>query len=282
MKKITEYIKKNKKLSVGVLIIAVLIILIIAVLSINNVGIGDGKATTISSTDSVIKEYTTMSQQEFSRETIETFTSYITTGNSGLYTIEGKNYVILTTGGQSATDIEYKAESTTDGKLHVYYKLSDIPDGENKLRYRILEVTSSEVVVSEGSGVESNKGNGFKQILIFKYNEEKKVYSVAERKLITADTWETDGAYLGTFSNGELTSCEPIDSIKVEDCIIKEKIVQSKNLYTVEIPSKDLIQVYIADKNIEIGSAVTLKLKYEATLQGLSGERVEGYYVEER
>lgn len=274
MEKLLDYIKEHKGFVASIGIVVVLITALCLVLFVDFSGPASNEPTIIESNLEILNEYDKVTD-EHDLKVQDGLVSCIESGVSGVYEIEGRNFVVLTTGGPSQSDIEYNIETSMDGSSVVYYKLSDNVDSETSIRYKVIEVNSPDIRVEKQKPV-NNDLNGFLPILVFEYGTDKKVYDIPNNQILDISIRAVPGIYMASFKDNQVDDFTDLNVVTIENCEIIDKVVQARRLYNIKLPTNDIIQVYLDKLNLESGEIVTLDISYDSVLGGFSANVIGG------
>lgn len=244
-------LKSNRCKVLGVVIVLIgIIVMILVGVNIYN----DMKESKVVYGDSeIINEYNNVLDIT-DIEVRDSMLEIIESGISGYYEIKGNNYAILTTGGDSATDIEYRIDNDTSGNTKVLYKLGQEPDGKMELRYKILEFNGA-VVVSEEVEFIALK-NGITTGIVYTVGDSKYFYNTIDT--VEVDSKLVDGIYAMYYEDGEIIKNEKIDSILLEDIKIVGR--NDNRNYNVELSNGAKLTMIIDSINLYIDG---IEMKYD-------------------
>lgn len=244
-------LKSSRDRLIGIIILIVgLIVLILTGVNVYN----DMKESKVVYGDSeLINEYDNVLEIT-DIEVRDSIIDIIESGISGCYNIKSSNYVILTTGGDSATDIEYKIDNDTNGNTKILYKLGKEPDGKMELRYKILEF-NKEVVVSEEVEFIALK-NGITTGIIYSVGDKKYFYNTIDT--VEVDSKVVDGIYAVYYEAGEIVQYEKIDSMVIKNVKITGK--NDNRNYNVELSNGAKLTMIIDSINLYIDG---IEMKYD-------------------
>lgn len=279
-----DYIKRHREVQIGLGIIVILLLAIL-ILLIPNAPEKEKiptEPTIIESNVNLIDEMTLSDVTNL--EIQDQLVDIINSGISGEYTIGGRTVVILTTGGESSSDIEYTLKSDLDGNRIVEYKLGDTSDGEYKVRYKILEFDDTGIIVRKISNViDYSTLTGAAEVIVFSIGSDKVIYDVANNTIIDGyETLEINGVYLAEFKDGKITQMIPKNTTEIVVTILS-KVIQSNHLYNVKLQDGTTLTIYIDDLNLNENEQYTIKLSYDKSnsqfigtvkSQGLSQEEL--------
>lgn len=200
----------------------------------------------------------------------DTLLEHISNGETGVYTIGDKHYVVLATGGESSCDIEYNIETDISGNKVVHYKISDTPDSEFKQRYKIIEVSSDNIKIEKMTD-KTYAASGLGRILVYKYGDTKLVYDLENNRALDSSTLAVDGLYMATYDKGNIIDYQQLNNAELNECTVLNLVKQSKNLYNVKLKSGNTIQIYLDNLNLENGTIVNINVSYDSVLSGFKG-----------
>lgn len=208
-------------------------------------------------TDFNIREYESIN--ELSGQVREDLLAAVEAGLCQMLETEGRYFVVLSTGGPSSGDFEYKTEIGADGTRNLYWRLTDQTGEDMRVRYKLLEVSENiNVVEMPDTGTDLS---GMARMIYVKkgggilYNVE------------SGEAWENEmpipeGVYTFTFKSGEIQSRKICPDVKLEQCEITEKV--SQKVYRITLPGSSVtLDVFIKDVNVEAGAACNLLIQYE-------------------
>lgn len=261
----------NKKGCIGLGIVFVILIALCLVLFMDLGGLVKNEANIIESNIEVVKEFEKVTDEPdiIIRDEL---ISVVESGASGYYKLGDRHFVVLTTGsGKSITDIEYKTEIGLDGSLNFKYRLSDIPEEEMKVRYKIIEV-SGEVNVSKWEyNIDGIPKNGIATIMVYGTDNNKKMYYISTNKTEDNTKGYMPGLYAFTFKDDEVIAYDNIDKAEIVGCTVISNI--TGKLYNVQLPNGDIIDVSISVLNIEENRVYNIRFSYS---NGFKGEILKG------
>ena len=192
-------------------------------------------------------------------------------GDTECVEIDGRYFVIISTGGESASDLIIKEEMSLDGNYYVYYSLDTKPDGENKLRYRVYEYNAPVIVKRQTISTGTEK-NGFINMIVYQVGDKKYAYNPISNETEEINFNYMTGIYLFQYLDNEIVGYDSADSIEIDNCYIASKL--SSKLFEVRLPNSANITVSFDELNIEAGTYQNLLIKYE---NGFKANIKEGY-----
>lgn len=271
--KAMEKIKQSKYIKAGLGIVITLVIALCLVLYMGNLS----------------KPEQAEEQQEVKVEDIERLNDYSDTlselddaalkneltqliyaGANECVEIDGRYFVVISTGGESASDLEVKEEISLDGNYYLYYNFASEPDGEFKIRYKVFEYNAPVIVKRQIMTVGIEK-SGFTTALVYQVNDKKYAYNPISNETEEINPNYVQGIYLFQYLDNEIVGYDKSNSIEIADCFIYKKL--SSKLFEVELPNNAVITVSFDELNIKQGTYQTLVLKYDS---GFSASIKEG------
>lgn len=277
---LVSWVKKNKGFTFGVGIVLLILIALCLVLFTDLGRIIKNEPKIITSNVEIIGEYKRISDVG-DLELRDNILNVVNSGRSGYYEFSDRKFVILTTGGQSVSDIEYKIEGNTNGESTVYWNLSNEATSEMQIRYKVIEVTGNTKVAFETKDISIKKDavtriTGVATFILFEDGNQKKLFNPRNNESIQTEIKLAEGIYTISFEDGEATDYEGCTSIEVNDCKIESQVIG--RTYKVKIPSGETLTVNIDEANIRTGDTITLELSYSNGFKGkvAQGGRVNG------
>lgn len=266
MKEFISKLKQNKRVGIGLGIVFILIIALCLVLFTDLGRLVRNGPRIIESDIEIVKEIEKVTDEE-DIVVRDELISKIERGISGCYNINGRHFVILTTGtGKSVTDFEYNTEVGLDGSLNLKYRLSDTIDGENKIRYKIIEVSGTVNVSEWFIESENELRNGITNVMVYENGSNKKIYYTMQNKTEENNSGYVPGIYAFFFKDNEVTKHEKVDSIDIVGCTIINNITDK--IYNVQLPNGDIINASINKLNIEENSTCNIRFSYSNGFRG--------------
>lgn len=260
MREFISRIKQNKRVSVGIGIVFILVTALCLVLFTDFNGLVKNEPKVIESDIDIIKEIEKV-VDEIDMVVRDEFIDKIESGISGYYEINKRHFVILTTGtGKSVTDFEYMTEVGLDGSLNLKYRLSDVIDGQDKIRYKVIEVTGPVKVNKWFIDNENEVRNGITNVLIYENGSNKNIYYTTTNKTEENKDGYMPGLYAFFFKNNDVVKYEKIDSLDIVGCTIIYNITDK--MYNIQLPNGDIINASINKLNIEENSTCNIRFSY--------------------
>lgn len=289
MRDIINRLKEYKILHIIVVIIAILLILGIYVVSngshensnIQDTNlVGNVKDDRLNNITKIVSE--NIKLQDISDIKLKSdLLDIIESGITGNYKVCNRNFVVITTGDTSFYDIQYSIELDHEYNTVVKYKFQDEIDGLDRIRYKIIEFTDSNVIIQEDTDLVINEDatdiqrNGIASALIFNssISESKKVFILEDG--IADETLNsiliTDGIYTVVFKDNNIVSNERIDYMDIMDCSIQSMVEQSRNTYNIVLPDGNIIEAHIDELNLDYTIKYNLRFTYDI-LNGFSAK----------
>lgn len=190
-------------------------------------------------------------------------TSYIESGSSGFYHINGRSFVVLATSGKTSSDIEYTLESSVDGKLNVVYSTYGNDDGQLLQRYKIIEVNGTENdvnIIKKDLPVDNEHLSGYIAAIIFGSNDQKTCYSIVQQQIMDIDlNGIPTGLYAIQLRDSKVYTYQKMETREVADVTLKH--VAGRN-YVMTLPTGDQLSVSADNLNIKENEKYNVSLSY--------------------
>lgn len=261
VKSIIDKINQSKYIKAGIGIVITSVIALCLVLYIGNIYNRNKEDKTILVDDiAQIGDYSSSVELLDDNALKNEIVQLIYAGTTECVEIDGRYFVIISTGGESASDLIIKEEISLDGNYYVYYSLGTKPDGENKLRYRVYEYNAP-VIVKEQTISTGTEKNGFINMIVYQVGDKKYAYNPISNETEEINFNYMTGIYLFQYLDNEIVGYDSADSIEIDNCYIASKL--SSKLFEVRLPNSATITVSFDELNIETETYQNLLIKYE-------------------
>ena len=273
-----EELRKNPRalMAIGGLI---LVVIILAIMALG--GITINKENTDNSNKEEIVKLTVAEIDLGAEKDIklqDMLAGYIDSGVSGVYTIGNRNFVVLTSGENNYSNIEYEVSSDPNGNNTIRWWFSTITSDETHgISYKVLEVNKENIqIIKSNKTFDESTLNGYCEVIVYKYNDKNTIFSTKHQQSLSIETLNTPGTYMADFIDGKLNSLTKIESVTLKDCVIIDKVAQTSRLYRVQIGDNIILDINIDKLNIDTGTTYNIKVSYDSTLGVFKGEILGG------
>ena len=197
---------------------------------------------------------------------------YIAAGKKGVYRINNKDYVILSSGGKSESEIEYTLDSDLDGNIILEWRFSFDLDGECKIRYIVFETNNTNITIREYKDL-SALSNGLVGVILFRYGADKVIYNTDKRVLETYnDIRNMPGLYMAEYEDGKIIKLSEIDFLDIYECEVIELVPNSRMVYTVKLATGVELPIQLKEERyLQPGDKLDILLFYEYELDIFTG-----------
>ena len=267
-------------------IVAILMVIALAFSFINDSHNNEASGLNIvESTDTILNVYDNIYTLEDAKVR-NSLVSYINSGGVNSAIIDGKSYIIVSSGTETISDIEITKSTSEDGSLKIYVDFNGNDTTESKLRYKIIEVSSLDnIYIIQGNKVLlAGKNLSQRQLtassetidmgIVSIIKVDNKVYDYANNKIYTNIKGLTDGIYNVSIYNSSVASQTPLNGILVDRCEIVES---DGRMYTVRIGNTLELQISLDKLNMQPGEIV--KIEMNCTSGKFSGKVVLDSYA---
>lgn len=273
-----EELRKNPRalMAIGGLILVVIILAIMALggITINKENTDDSNKEEI--VKLTVAEIDLGAEKDIKLQ--DMLAEYIDSGVSGVYTIGNRHFVVLTSGENNYSNIEYEVSSDPNGNDTIRWWFSTITSDETHgISYKVLEVNKENIqIIKSNKTFDESTLNGYCEVIVYKYNDKNTIFSTKHQQSLSIETLNTPGTYMADFIDGKLNSLTKIESVTLKDCVIIDKVAQTSRLYRVQIGDNIILDINIDKLNIDTGTTYNIKVSYDSTLGVFKGEILGG------